>query len=54
MDTTNGAGTAYLSGAPEFTPHFSGGIRVTSSVVFCEVLCRSLFVVLAVGLDVLF
>jgi len=55
MDITNGAGTAYAFGAPEFTPlpHFSG-IRVTRSVVFCEVLCRSLFVFMAIGLDVLF
>ena len=31
---TSGAGTAYPSGAPEFTPVFSG-ILVTRSLVFC-------------------
>ena len=38
-------GTAYRSGAPEFTPVFSG-VRVTPSLVLCVVLCRSLFVIL--------
>jgi len=31
---TSGAGTAYPSGAPEFTPVFSG-VRVTRSLVLC-------------------
>ena len=31
---TSGAGTIYLSGAPEFTPGFSG-VRVTRSIVLC-------------------
>ena len=33
-DATNGAGTAYPSGAHEFTPDFSG-VRVTRSLVLC-------------------
>ena len=41
MGATCGAGTAYPSGAPEFTPVFSG-VRVVQSLVFCEMLCRSL------------
>ena len=40
---TNGAGTAYPSGAPEFTH----GLRVTRSLVLCVMLCRSLFVLLS-------
>jgi len=39
---TSGAGTAYLSGAPEFTPGFSG-VRVAQSLVFCVVYCRHFF-----------
>jgi hypothetical protein len=31
---TSGAGTAYPSGAPEFTPIFSG-VRVTRSLILC-------------------
>ena len=31
---TSGAGTAYPSGAPEFTPGFSG-VRFPQSLVFC-------------------
>jgi len=46
MDTTCGAGTAYPSGALEFIPGFSG-IRVARSLVFCEMFCRSLFVLLS-------
>jgi hypothetical protein len=34
-DVTSGAGTAYPSGAPEFTPPFSG-VRVFLSVLFVE------------------
>jgi hypothetical protein len=34
MGATSGAGTAYHSGAPEFTPGFNG-VRVTRSVVLC-------------------
>ena len=40
---TGEAGTAYPSEAHEFTPVFSG-IRVARSLIFCVVLCRSLFV----------
>jgi len=40
---TSGAGTAYPSGAPEFTPIFSG-VPVPLSLVFYVVLGRSLFV----------
>ena len=39
---TSEAGTAYLSGAPEFTPGFSG-VHVTRSIVLCVLFCRSLF-----------
>jgi hypothetical protein len=39
---TSGAGTAYSSTAPEFTPVFSR-VRVTRSVVLCVMFCRSLF-----------
>jgi hypothetical protein len=42
---TSGAGTAYLSGAHEFSPVFSW-IRVTGSLIFCVMFCRSLFVLL--------
>jgi hypothetical protein len=31
---TSGAGTSYPSGAPEFTPGFSG-VRVTRALVLC-------------------
>jgi hypothetical protein len=34
-DVTSGAGTAYPSGAPEFTPPYSG-VRVFLSVLFVE------------------
>jgi len=34
MGATSGAGTAYPSGVPEFTPDFSE-IRVTRSLVLC-------------------
>ena len=40
----SGSGTAYPSGAPEFTPGFSG-VRVTQSSFMC-MFCRSLFVLL--------
>ena len=40
---SSGAGTAYPSGAPEFTPVFSG-VFVTQSFVLCAMFCRSLFV----------
>jgi hypothetical protein len=40
---TCGAGTAYPSGAPEFTTCFSG-VRVARSLAFSVVFCRSLFV----------
>ena len=38
-----GACTAYLSGAPVFTPVFSG-VLVTRSLLLCVMFCRSLFV----------
>ena len=41
-----GAGTAHSSGAHEFTPCFSG-ISVARSLVFCVVICTSLFVLLS-------
>jgi hypothetical protein len=41
-----GAETAYPSGAPAFISGFSG-VRVTRSLVFCVVFCRSLFVLLS-------
>jgi hypothetical protein len=41
-DSTSGEGTAYPSGAPEFTPGFSG-VRIPRSLVFMQ-FCRSLFV----------
>ena len=41
----SGVGAAYPSGAPEFTPNFSG-VRVTRSFVLCVVFCRSFFVLL--------
>jgi hypothetical protein len=40
---TCGAGTAYPSGAHEFTPVCSG-VRVARYLVFCVKFCRSLFV----------
>ena len=39
---TCGAGTAYLSGAPESTPGFKW-IRVTRSLVLCVMYCTSFF-----------
>lgn len=37
--------TAYPSGAPEYTPGFYiSGVRLAQCLVFCLVLCRSLFV----------
>jgi hypothetical protein len=36
---TSGAGTAYLSGAPEVILVFSG-VRVTLSFVLCVMFCR--------------
>jgi hypothetical protein len=44
---TRGSGTAYPSGAPEFTPSFSG-VRVTRSILSCMcIFCRSLVVLLS-------
>jgi hypothetical protein len=43
---TSGAGTAYPSGAPEFTPVFSG-IRVARSLVLCVVFGITLFAILS-------
>jgi hypothetical protein len=42
---TRRRGTGYTSGAPDFTTCFSG-VRVARSLVFCVILCRSLFVLL--------
>ena len=42
-DVTSESETAYHSGAPEFIPAFSEGC-VARNLVFCVVLCRSLFV----------
>ena len=42
---TRRRGTGYPSGAPDFTTCFSG-VRVARSLVFCVILCRSLFVLL--------
>ena len=47
MGVTSGAGIDYPSGEPEFTPVFNA-VRVTRSLVFCVVFCRSLFVFNAV------
>ena len=57
MGVTSGAGTAYPSGAPEFTPVFSG-VRVTRSLtlyVRLVDLCLSFctFFLLAIVLSVL-
>ena len=40
MSITTGAGTAYPSGAPEFTPHFLSGVRIAQYLVSvqCSVL----------------
>jgi hypothetical protein len=35
MDDISGAGTAYPSGAPEFTPPVFSGVRATQSLVLC-------------------
>ena len=43
---TSRAGTAYPSGAPEYTPGFSG-IRATKFLVLCVMFCRSLFILLS-------
>ena len=43
---TSWAGTAYPSGAHEFTPCFSG-VRVVRALVFCVVFCGSLFLLLS-------
>jgi len=40
---TSGAGTAYPFGTPEFIPGFNG-VRVSQSLVFWVVFCRSLLV----------
>jgi hypothetical protein len=55
-DSTSGEGTAYPSGAPAFTPGFSG-VRIPRSLVFmqffvdrCLSICSVSFVVLSVFL----
>ena len=45
-DATSGAGTANLSGAPEFTLVFLRIVSLGKCFVFCVVFCRSLFVLL--------
>ena len=42
-DAICGAGTVYPSGAPGFTPGFSG-VRVAQSLVFCVMFCGLVFV----------
>jgi hypothetical protein len=39
---TSAAGSAYPSGAPEFTTVLSG-VRVTRSLILCVVFCRSMY-----------
>ena len=54
MGATSGAGTACPSGAPEFTPVFSG-VRVARSLVLCVyfvVVCPFFFFLLAIVLSV--
>ena len=51
-DATNGVGTSYPSGAPDFIPGFQD-VRFAQSLVFCVVFCRSLlcpFVVFIVAI----
>ena len=43
---TSGAGTAYTYGDIEFTTGYLG-VRVTRTLVFCVMFCRSLFVLLS-------
>ena len=45
-DATSGAGTVHSSGAPNFTPGFSG-VHVAHSLVFCVLFCRLLFIFLS-------
>ena len=54
-NATSGTGTAYPSRAHKFTLGFNG-IRVAKSLIFCVVVCRSLFVLflLAIILSGLF
>jgi len=42
MGDSSGAGTAYHSQAPEFTPVFFTGVCVPQSFVFCILFCRPL------------
>ena len=49
---TSGVGTAYHSGAPEFTPVFSG-VRVTISLVLWIVVCPFVYFLLVIVLSVL-
>jgi hypothetical protein len=45
MGGTSGVGTAYPSGAPEFTPWiFVSVVHVVKSLVLCIMFCKSLFV----------
>jgi len=46
---TSGAGTAYLSGASELTLGLCG-VCVPRSLVFCDVFCSSLFVLLLLAI----
>jgi len=43
ISNCNDVNVCYPSGAPQFTPSFSG-VRVTRSLVSCVLFCRSLFV----------
>ena len=48
---TSAAGTAYPSGAPEFTPGFKWGcVGQSLYIVFGVVLCTSLFVLFLLGI----
>ena len=51
MGGTRGAGTAYSTGTPEFTPTFNV-VCIASSLVFCVVFCRSGFVFLSLTVDI--
>ena len=46
MGATSGAGTAYPSGAPQFTPNFQWGSQYSIFSFMC-MFCRSLFVLLS-------
>ena len=53
MGATSKAGMTYPSGEHPSSPPVFSGIRVAKYFVFCAVFCRSLFVLLAIVLSVL-